>query len=89
MYGQRAGLPQLPVLTIVTICKANAKIGLARFVRVGLSFIMISMLINWLKRSKALFDIVKNRLAPLGYEDNLGFHYQEFLKTTELSKRKN
>jgi len=50
---------------------------------------MISMLINWLKRSKALFDIVKNRLAPLGYEDNLGFHYQEFLKTTELSKRKN
>jgi len=49
---------------------------------------MISMLINWLKRWNALLNLVKNRLAPLGYEDNLGFHYQEFLKNSDLRKRK-
>jgi hypothetical protein len=44
---------------------------------------MISILINWLKRSIAILNIVKNRVAPLGYEDDMGFHYQDFLKKTE------
>jgi hypothetical protein len=43
---------------------------------------MISMLINWLKRPKAMLNIVKNWIAPLGYEDEAGFHYHEFLKRT-------
>ena len=39
---------------------------------------MISLLINWLKRSKAVLNIMKNRIAPLGYEDETGFHFMNF-----------
>jgi hypothetical protein len=44
---------------------------------------MISMLINWLKCFGAVLDILKNRIAPLGYQDDTGFHHHELIKENE------
>ena len=47
---------------------------------------MSSMRINWLKRPKAIWNFLMDQIAPLGYEDDLGFHYEEPPKRTEPRK---